>query len=164
MSLRSASDRFDGVKWYCNDCKVEISICQDSFFTHSYLLITKLLEILYWWTLDCNFENVSNEIEVLEKSLVDFFPTRSLLCVDWHSFWSSGWNRSSMWSSAHCGNRRVPIFSSQVPQRTVTRELLGFRWRWAWNWTLLPADCRSPRWSYASSYYSTMNPTSYNHC
>ena len=73
MVLLSASDRSDGVKWYCNTCKVENSIRQDSFFSKSHLPITKLLEILYWWTLDCNLETVSKEIEVSEHSLVDWF-------------------------------------------------------------------------------------------
>ena len=83
MVLWSASDRSDGVKWYCNTCKVENSIRQDSFFSKSHLPITKLLEILYWWTLDCNLETVSKEIEISEHFLVNWFSLLREVCFVW---------------------------------------------------------------------------------
>lgn len=84
-SLVSRQDLIsDGKCWRCTrpDCRKRMSLRCGSFFEHSNLPLTTIIEIMYWWCLDVKQSTVKMELGIsCPNTLVDWFNFCRDICT-----------------------------------------------------------------------------------
>lgn len=89
----------DGRAWRCCVCKSIRSIRNDSFFSKSAIRLTRLLELIYWWT----------SIESTQSVVMDQVGLGSEAIVNWHNYFR---DVCAMWCIDHptkIGGERVKV-------------------------------------------------------
>lgn len=71
----------DGKAWYCRLCKSYKSIRKDSFFDGSNLPLDKLLELMYWWSIECKQMVVMTEVGIGTEAIVNWYNYFRDICA-----------------------------------------------------------------------------------
>lgn len=83
MRIVMDSSRADGRVWRCKNsrCGSKRSIREGSFFDKSHLSISKILLFIYLWCKDCNNKFLKEELEIDQKTSVDWNRFCRDICV-----------------------------------------------------------------------------------
>lgn len=71
----------DGKAWYCKACKSYRSIRKDSFFEESRIPLGKLLELMYWWSIDAKQQLIMDEVGIASEATVKWFNSFRHICA-----------------------------------------------------------------------------------
>lgn len=84
MTLVSAKDRSDGLKWRCPKClKRERSLRYDSVFVDSKLTISTQFALLYMWVQDFENHHAERELDLDDKTVTLWFARFRQVCVEY---------------------------------------------------------------------------------
>ena len=77
----------DGRAWYCKRCKSFRSIRVNSFFADSRLTLSKILELMYWWSeINCQLSVVKDQVSIAWEGALNWYnyfrDICGMYCID----------------------------------------------------------------------------------
>lgn len=69
----------------CTNCKNKKSVFHKSIFTRSKIPITKILHIIYCWSMEYTRDQTVHETKVCPDTVTNFFQACRQACIEWYN-------------------------------------------------------------------------------